>query len=149
MIRNIYDINIFASYYRVDGYKEYFGLTNLFHVRNRSFLNYWCKTNYQMTYNNMYQNGLKYKTKSRTISLSMYGSTIGVTRYPLFIKDDEYKILPRPYHTSKPGNKGWKLVQSFWVLDLIKHIEAITFQYFNQIYPDKKKGYHSRWGDIM
>ena len=48
----------------------------------------------------------------------MYGSTIGATRYPQFIKDDEYKILPRPYHTSKPGNKGWKLVQSCWFLDL-------------------------------
>lgn len=87
----------------------------------------------------MFQNGLRYKTKSRTISLSMYGSTIGATRYPQFIKDDEYKILPRPYHTSKPGNKGWKLVQSCWFLDLIKHIEGITFQYFNDIYPDIKK----------
>ena len=27
----------------------------------------------------------------------------------------------------------------FWFLNLIKHIEGITFQYFNQIYPDKKK----------
>ena len=95
--------------------------------------------NYHKTYNNMYQYGLKYKTKSRTISLSMYGSTIGATRYPQFIKDDEYKILPRPYHTSKPGNKGWKLIQTFEILNLIKHIEAITFQYFNQIYPDRKK----------
>ena len=58
----------------------------------------------------MFQNGLKYKTKSRMISLLMYGSTIGETRYPKFIKDDEYEILPRPYHTSKPGNKLWKLV---------------------------------------
>ena len=73
------------------------------------------------------------------MSLSMYGSTIGATRYPQFIKDDEWKIFPRPYHTSKPRNKGWKLVQLFWFLDLLKYIEGITFQYFNQIYPDKKK----------
>ena len=63
-----------------------------------------------MLINNMFQNGLKYKTKSRMISLLMYGSTIGATRYPQFIKDDKYNILPRSYHTSKPGNKGWKLV---------------------------------------
>ena len=69
----------------------------------------------------------------------MYGSTITVTRYPQFIKDDEYKILPWPYHISKPGNKGWILVQSCWFVDLIKHIEGISFQYFNPIYPDKKK----------
>ena len=54
----------------------------------------------------MVQNGLKYGRKSCTISLSMYGSTTDVIRYPQFIKDDEYKILPRPYHTSKSGNKG-------------------------------------------
>ena len=87
----------------------------------------------------MFQNGLKYKTKRCTMLLSMYGSTIGVTRYPQLIKDDENEILPRPYHTSKPGNMGWKLVQSCWFLDLIKNIEGITFQYFNQKYPGKKK----------
>ena len=59
----------------------------------------------------MFQNELKYKTKSRRISLSMYGSTIGAIRYPHFIKDDEYKILPRLYYTSKSGDKGWKLVR--------------------------------------
>ena len=67
---------------------------------------------YHVTYNNMFQNGLKYNTKSRTISLSMYGLTIGATKYPQFIKDDEYKILLRRYYTSKPGNKEWKSVQS-------------------------------------
>ena len=42
---------------------------------------------------------MKLNTKqiSYTISLLMYGSTIGATRYP-----HEYKILPKPYHTSKP-----------------------------------------------
>ena len=44
---------------------------------------------YHITYNNMFQKGLKYKTKSRTIALLMYGSTKGATRYPQFIKDDE------------------------------------------------------------
>ena len=61
---------------------------------------------YHVTYKNMFQNGVKYKTKSCTISLSMCGSTIGASRCPQFIKGDEYKILPRLYHTSKPGNKG-------------------------------------------
>ena len=61
---------------------------------------------YYVTYNDMLQNGLEYKTKSCTILSLMYCSTIGATRHPQFIKDDKYKILPRPYHTSKPGNKG-------------------------------------------
>ena len=98
MIIYVYKINKFVSYNRVDGYKEYFGLTNLF---------FWkCKCSYMnihhVTYNNMFQNGLKYIRKSCTITLLMYGSTIGATIYPQFIEDDEYKILPRPYHTSKP-----------------------------------------------
>ena len=38
--------------------------------------------NYHITYCNMFENGLKYKTKSRAISLSMYGSTIGAASYP-------------------------------------------------------------------
>ena len=79
--------------------------------------------NYHITCNNIFENGLKYKTKSCIISLSMYGSTIGATRYPQLVKDDEYKILPRPYHTSKPGNKGWKFLQSFWFIDLMKYMK--------------------------
>ena len=106
MIIHVNSISQFVSYNRVEGYKKHFGLTNLFNFGNGNFLTYWDMNIYHETYSNMFQNGLKYKTKSRTISLSMYGSTIGATRYPQFIKDDEYKILPRPYHTSKPGNKG-------------------------------------------
>ena len=62
--------------------------------------------NYLITYNNVFQNGQKYKTKSCMISLLLYDSTIPATRYLQFIKDDEYKILPRLNCTSKPGNKG-------------------------------------------
>ena len=141
---NICLLNKFISYYRVDGYKEHFTLINLFHFGNGNFLTDWNMDNFHITYNDMFQNGLKHKTKSRTTSLSMYGSIIGATRYPQFIKDDKDKILQWPYHTSKPGNKEWKLVQSFrffdliklkfWFLDFIKHI-----QLFNQIYSDNKK----------
>ena len=87
----------------------------------------------------MFQNGLKYKTKTCAISQSLYASIIDTTRYPQFIKHDEYKMLPTLYHTPKPGNKGCKLVQSFWFLTSINHTEGMTFQCFNQIYPDKKK----------
>ena len=83
-------------YNRVDGYKEYFGLTNLFYFGIGDYLTYWDRNNYHVTYNDMFQNGLKYKTKNCTISSSMYCTTISETRYPHFIKDDEYKILPRP-----------------------------------------------------
>ena len=95
--------------------------------------------NYHIKYNNMFQNRLKYKTKSGKISLSFYGSILDATRYPQLIKDDQYKILPRLYHTSKSRNNEWKLVQLFWFLIFTKYIEGITFQYFNQVYPDKKK----------
>ena len=92
---------------RVNDHKEYFGLTNLFYFGNGNFLTHWNMNNYHKTYSNMFQNGLKYKTKKCMILLSLYCSTIGATRYSQFIKNDEYKILPRPYHTSKPGNNWW------------------------------------------
>ena len=49
------------SYNRVDGHKEYFGLTNLFYFENENFLTYWDMNNYHIIYNNMFQNGLKKK----------------------------------------------------------------------------------------
>ena len=130
MIIYVYQICKFVFNYRVDKLKEHFGFTNLFSLGNGNFLIFWNMNNYHITYSNTFENGLEYKTKSCTIYLSLYGSTIGATRYPQFIKDDEYKILLSLYHTSKPGNKGWKLVKSFWFLDSINHIDGITFQYF-------------------
>ena len=69
----------------------------------------------------------------------MYGSIIGQTRYPQFIKVDEYKIFTKALSYIKVCEQERKLVQLFCFLDPIQHIEAITFHYFNQIYPDKKK----------
>ena len=73
----------------VDGHREYFGLTNLISFGNGNFLTYCNTNNYHTTYSNIFQNRLKYKAKSCKISLSLYGSTKGATRYPPFIKDDE------------------------------------------------------------
>ena len=114
--------------------RENFGSTNLFFFGNGNFLTCWNMNNYHITYSNMFVNGIKYKMKSRAISLSLYGLTKGATNFPQFIRDDE-----RSYHTTKPGNKGWKVGQSFWFLHLIKYIEEITIQYFDQLYPEKKK----------
>ena len=48
-------------YNRVDGYKEYFGLTNSLYFGNGNFLTYWDMNIYHIKYNNMFQNGLQYK----------------------------------------------------------------------------------------
>ena len=95
--------------------------------------------NYKRTYKFLFNNGLKYETKSQTISLSLYGSTIGATRYPQFIINNQYKILPRPYPPSEPGNKGWKVLQLNWFVEFVRSIEQITIQYFETMYPDKKR----------
>ena len=50
--------------------------------------------NIKNIYNFLFKKGLKYKTKSQTISLSFHDSTIGATRYPHFIINNQYKILP-------------------------------------------------------
>ena len=61
--------------------------------------------NYKRTYNYLFKNGLKWKSNSQTISLSLFGSTIGATRYQHFIINNQYKIWPGPYPPCKPGNK--------------------------------------------
>ena len=89
--------------------------------------------NYKRTNNFLFKNGLKYKTNSPPISLSLYGSTIGVTRYPQFIINHHYKILPRPYPPCKPGNKGWRVLQLNWFVEFVRSIEQITLKQFIQI----------------
>ena len=49
MIMYAYKIKKFVSYNRVDGYKEYFGLTNLFYFVNGDFLTYWDMNIYHIT----------------------------------------------------------------------------------------------------
>ena len=45
---------------RVDGNREYFGLTYLFSFGNGNFLAYWNINNNHITHNNMFENGLNY-----------------------------------------------------------------------------------------
>ena len=96
MIIYIYDINQFVSYYKVDGCKEYFGLINLFNFGNGTFLTNWNKKNYYIIYINMYQNGLKYQTKSCTISLLPYaeiGASLSTTTVLVYCCEGEGVVL--------------------------------------------------------
>ena len=45
--------------------------------------------NYKITYNFLLKNGLKHNTNYWTISLSLYGPTIGATRYPQFVINNQ------------------------------------------------------------
>ena len=65
---------------------------------------YWNLDNYQNTYKEIFQNDLKYQTKSCQIYIALYGSTIGPTRYLQFIFRGSHKILQRP----RPNTTGWK-----------------------------------------
>ena len=59
-------------------------------------------------------------------------------RYPQCINYNQYKILPRPYSPYKPGNKGWRVLQLNWFVEIISSIGDITIKYFEKIHPDKK-----------
>ena len=100
---------------------------------------YWNQDNYQKTYKQIFRYGLKYQTKSRHIKTSLYGSTIGPTRYPQFIFRDSYRILPRPYRTFLPNSNGWKHLQSTWFIEFITDIEKVVIQYFMYTYPNIKE----------
>ena len=89
---------------------------------------YWNLDNYQNVYKEIFQNGLKYLTKSRQIQTVLYGSTIGPTRYPQFIFRGSYNIYPKPYPTFQPNTTGWKSLQSSWFVQFISDIEDIVIK---------------------
>ena len=88
--------------------------------------------NYLKTSNLLFKNGWKYKTKSRTISLSPFGSTIDATRYPQAIINKQYKISPWPYPSCKPENKGWRVLQLNCFIEFIRSIKQITINILKQ-----------------
>ena len=56
------------------------------------------------------------KTKVRGVRMHMYGGTIGRSQYPKYIDGLKSKMLPRPVVNSRPGNKGYALMEHKMVI---------------------------------
>ena len=54
------------------------------------------------------------KGGTRKGNMLLFGATIGRTRYPLFLLNNKYKILPRPVVSCRYGNKGHNVYKLEW-----------------------------------
>ena len=66
-----------------------------------------------------------------------YGSTITCTRFPKFFSEGKPQILPRPYFSSKPTQKGYEIIRSTWMQSLLKEIEYHVLHFLHNICTDK------------
>ena len=79
---------------------------------NEKYQSYFSESSFQKTLRKLIICGEYNKTEKRSIPMYCYGSTITCTRFPKFFADGRPQILPRPYFTSKPNEKGAKLLNS-------------------------------------
>ena len=66
-----------------------------------------------------------------------YGSTITCTRFPKFFSNGRPQILPRPYFTSKPGQKGSNLLNNSWMQSFLHEVEHHVLHYLHNFCSDK------------
>ena len=46
--------------------------------------------------------------------------------------------MPRPYYTSKPGNRGYNIIRTSWMQSFIKEVEYHVLHYLHNLCPDKE-----------
>ena len=60
-----------------------------------------------------------------------YGSAITCTRFPKFFAEGKPQILPRPYFSSKPGQKGYEILRTSWMQSLVKEVGSHVLHYLH------------------
>ena len=91
--------------------------------------------NYQVHVNNMMRSGVRAQTGKRRRPMYLFGGTIGVSRYPLYINNNlETAMLPRPVTLSRPGRPGHDFMQTTpWLQDLVLDISELTLKHLLHI----------------
>ena len=103
---------------------------------NKEFEPFFTETSFRKTLQKLITSGEYNKTKKRKTPLFCFGSTITCTRFPKFFSDRKPQILPRPYHTSKPGNKGYSVLRTPWMQSFFKEVESHVLHYLHNICSD-------------
>ena len=104
----------------------------------KEYCSYFSKCSFRKTLKKLTLCGEYNKTKKRSTPMYCYGSTITCTRYPKFFDDGRPQILPRPYFTSKPNQKGSKLLNSSWMRSFFLEVEHHVLHYLHNLCPDKR-----------
>ena len=124
---------------RNNGDKEHFATTSILN-ENTVYKPYFSKESFRYTYLKLIKSGTYMKTKSRTLPMYLFGSTIGSARHPLFqLEDGSSHPLPRPFRTCKPKMLEFTFYNSLWFIAFVKDVEMIVLQYIIFEYPNRKK----------
>ena len=101
------------------------------------------RENWEWMMNTLKKRATRNKNDLRECTMYSYGSTRGPTNWPRFeFSPGCYDSLPRPYPTSKPGQKiHQELFDCVWFKDLVRTVEDLTLYYLthfakNRQYPE-------------
>ena len=102
------------------------------------FLPYFTRTSFQKTLKNLISSGEYNKTKKTKTPLFCFGSTITCTRFPKFFSEGKPQILPQPYYTSKPGNRGYHIIRTVWMQSFFREVETHVLHYLHSFCDDRE-----------
>ena len=121
-----------------DGTKISLSKTNLLvNSSEKVFIPFFSENSFSNTLQRLIKCGEYIKTKKRSTPMYCFGSTIMCTRFPKFFCEGKPQILPRPYHTSKPGSKGYEIIRSPWMQSFLKEVEYHILHYLHNMCEDK------------
>ena len=132
-----------TSHYNIFNFKQ--GATNIILCRtnilqksnHKEYQSYFSESSFQKTLRKLIIFGEYNKTKKRSTPMYCYGNTITYTRFPKFFADGRPQISPRPYFTSKPSEKGAKLMNISWMNSFLHEVEDHVLHYLYNYCPDK------------
>ena len=111
--------------------------TNMLNDNDSEYVSHFSSTSFIKTLRKLIRSGEYNKTKKRMTPLYCFGSTITCTRYPKFFSEGKTQILPRPYQTSKPNNKGYNIIRELWMQSFLKKIEYHVLHYLHNLCEDR------------
>ena len=76
-------------------------------------------------------------------NMLLFGAAIGWTRYPLFMLNNKFKILPRQVVSSRYGNKGHNVYKLEWFKELVQIAE-----YNVKIFISKNINFDARFHEL-
>jgi len=81
------------------------------------------------TFKKLCKCGTSVRKGKRNVCMNLFGSTIGVTKYPRFLLNGVPKVLPRPFEHSRPGAKGFNLMKESWFKSFVTDLANIAWNF--------------------
>ena len=119
---------------RINGRTYEFTTLSLNSMMSSSYSQILDKSESEMTYKLLCSGGIRIRTKQRNMVMFQFGGTVGPSQFPTFSlqreDEDTRHMLPRPVVKSRPGQLGYKIMNtSIWLKCLCKDIETLTINH--------------------